>query len=405
MYVFFDNRLIDQLSTTGSGLTVRHLVVPGDAVVGRNHVELSCTTSHPWLLSAPFDVTTTENHLSEFRVTMPSPTQLGDHLISSGGLSIAALLVSRLIGAGFPSEWLGSTYAENRERIQAPARKRFPRLFINHEAEKSTVRRVIIGTALFFGFVLFAGLINSFLDKGFGLNRTTLWLFLGQCLGVAIVTVTSQLPMLVDGLRERRKVHMHVLVGGMIIAIICVSASRALGLSPGYSYGLIAVFVLRPLTDQKDWGRLHAIASLGVLVVSTAAFFLTVPVFHAATSHSSSPFWLILDPALNVTFLGGFAGLAFGMFPLPFLPGRHVREWNRVAWMVITTVGLIGFIAVLLSPGSGSPSGLHHVALVPLISAFVAFAVGSLAFMAYFHLRPSPPPLPTTTTTTGASAD
>ncbi len=30
----------------------------------------------------------------------------------------------------------------------------------------------------------------------------------------------------------------------MIIAIICVSASRAIGLSPGYCYGLIAVFVL-----------------------------------------------------------------------------------------------------------------------------------------------------------------
>jgi hypothetical protein len=243
---------------------------------------------------------------------------------------------------------------------------------------------------LFIGFILFAGLINSFLDKGFGLNRTTLWLFLGQCIGVGIVTLTSQIPILLGGLREHRKVHMHVLVGGMIIAIVCVAVSRAVGLSPGYCYGLIAVFVLRPHTDQRDWGRLHAIASVCVLVVSTAAFFLTVPVFHAATSSHPSPFWLILDPALNVTFLGGFASLAFGMFPLPFLPGRHVRAWNKWAWMVITTVGLIGFVAVLLSPGSGSPSEVQHIALVPLIVAFGLFAIGSLAFMAYFHLRPSP---------------
>jgi hypothetical protein len=72
--------------------------------------------------------------------------------------------------------------------------------------------------------------------------------------------------------------------------------------------------------------------------------------------------------------------------------------------MVITTVGLIGFVAVLLSPGSGSPSEVQHVALVPLIVAFGLFALGSLAFMAYFHLRPSPPsaapPQPT-----GAAAD
>jgi len=106
----------------------------------------------------------------------------------------------------------------------------------------------------------------------------------------------------------------------MFITIICVSASRAIGLSLGYCYGLIAVFVLRPQTNEKDWGRLRAIASVCVLIVSTVAFFLSVPEFHAATQSSPSPFWLILDPALDVTFLGRFASLAFGMLPFPFLP-------------------------------------------------------------------------------------
>jgi DNA-binding beta-propeller fold protein YncE len=402
--VFFDDQLIDNVTRISSGFLVRHLVIPGDATLGTHRLELSCSTTRPWLLSTPFVVTVTRNHLSEFSVAMPNPKQLGNHIVASGGISIGFLLVSRLIAAGFPSEWLDSTYAENRERIQARARRRFPKLFIDREKEKSTRRRMAIGTVLFLGFILFAGLINSFLDKGFGFNRTTLWLYLGECVGVGIVTLTSQLPILFGGLREHRKIHMHVLVGGMIIAIICVSASRAIGLSPGYCYGLIAVFVLRPHTDEKDWGRLHAIASVCVLVVSTAAFFLTVPVYHAATQISPSPIWLILDPALNVTFLGGFASLAFGMLPLPFLPGRHVRHWNMAAWLVITTIGLVGFVAVLLTPGSGSPSELHHVALVPLFVAFALFAAGSLAFMAYFHLRPAPPE-PPTRTMTGASAD
>jgi hypothetical protein len=72
--------------------------------------------------------------------------------------------------------------------------------------------------------------------------------------------------------------------------------------------------------------------------------------------------------------------------------------------MVITTVGLVGFVAVLLTPGSGTPSELRHVALVPLFVAFAVFALGSLGFMAYFHLRPAPPP-PPSPTVTGASAD
>ena len=57
--------------------------------------------------------------------------------------------------------------------------------------------------------------------------------------------------------------------------------------------------------------------------------------------------------------------------------------------MIITTIGLIGFVAVLLSPGSGSQRGLHHVALIPIIVAFGGFAVFSLAFMLCFHVRPS----------------
>ena len=162
-------------------------------------------------MSTPFVVTATRNHLSEFSVAMPSPKQLGGHIVASGGISIGFLLVSRLIAAGFPSEWLDSTYAENRERIQARARRRWPKLFIDREKEKSARRRMTVGTCLFLGFILFAGLINSFLDKGFGFNRTTLWLYLGECIGVGIVTLTSQLPILFGGLREHRKIHMHVL--------------------------------------------------------------------------------------------------------------------------------------------------------------------------------------------------
>ena len=389
VYIFFGNRLIGETSPTGHVLDDTRVVIPGDATIGTHQLSLSCTTKHVAVLSTNFEVVATKNHLSEFSVAMPSPAELRHRLAGAGGLSLLMLLISRIISAGFPSEWLDSTYAENRERIQARARRRFPKLFINRDVARSMGRRLVGGSIMFFGFVAVAGLINSFLDRGFGLNRTTLWLYLGQCIGIMIVTLSSQLVIWLGGLREGRRVHLQILVGGMVIAIVCVSASRIIGLSPGYCYGLIAVFHLRPKTDEKDWGRLHAISSVVVLAVSTAAFFLTVPAFHAATSPNPSPWLLIIVPALNVTFLGGFASLAFGMFPLPFLPGRHVRQWNRAAWYLITAVGLIGFVAVLLSPGSGTPAELRHVALIPLFAAFAIFAGLSLVFMGYFHLRPN----------------
>jgi len=388
VYVFFDNRLIAQTTPSGRLLEDRRLVIPGDATLGAHKLSLSCSTNRTFLESSPFLVVSTHNHLTEFSVAMPGPGELKKHLVASGGIGIAMLLISRIIGAGFPSEWLDTTYAENRHRIQARARRRFPKLFINREQERSNAERFWGGLAIFLGFIGFAGLINSFLDPGFGFNRSSLWLLLGQCVGVAVVTMTGQLPIIIGGLREKRRIHMEVLVGGLVIALACVVTSRAIGLSPGYCYGLIAVFALRPHTDEKDWGRLHFISSVCVLAVSTAAFFLTVPVFHAATAHNPNPIWLILDPALNAVFLLGFASLAFGMFPLPFLPGRHVAKWNRAAWIAITTIGVVGFVAVLLSPGSGSPNELKHIALLPLIIAFVVFALLSLGFMLYFHLHP-----------------
>ena len=393
VYVFFDAKLIGQTTPAGQLLLDRHLVIPGDATFGGHQLELSCSTTSPvWLLTTRFDVVATNNHLSEFSVAMPAPTELGKHLAASGGISISMLLVSRLIAAGFPSEWLDATYEANRERLQSRFRRRYPKLFIDRDRPKSNRRRFVGGLGIFLSFLLAAGVINSFLDPKFGLNRTTLWLFLGQCVGVGIVTLTSQLPILIGGLREKRKIHLQVLIGGLLIAVVCVAASRALGLSPGYCYGLIAVFLLRPRVAEHEWGKLHFIASVCVLLVATAAFFLTVPVFHAATQMNPSPIWLILNPALNVVFLGGFASLAFGMFPLPFLPGRHVASWNRVAWLAMTVIGLVGFVAVLLSPGSGSSNEVHHVALVPLLAAFLGFALFSLAVMLYFHRHPSAPP-------------
>ena len=389
VYVFFDGKYVSQSPPRAHVVDDKGLVIPGNATVGRHHLELGCTLTGARFVSANFQVISATNHLSEFSVAMPTFGELKGHLAASGGISLGMLLISRIISAGFPSEWLDSTYEANRHRLTARFRRRFPGLFSRDKVARSNARRFPKGLAIFLTFILAAGAINAVLDPGFGLNRTTLWLFLGQAIGVGIVTLASQLPVAIGGMREHREIHLQVLLGGMVIAIVCVAASRAVGLSPGYCYGLIAAFVLKPHVREEEWGKLHALASLTVFIAASAAFFLTIPVYHAATSANPSPFALILVPALNVVFLGGFASLAFGMFPLPFLPGYHVKRWNYPAWLVISFVGLVGFLAVLLAPGSGSSSELHHVALIPLLIAFGTFAVLSLVAIAYFHRHPS----------------
>ena len=385
VYVFFDGRLVAETVPKNHVIDLSKLVIPGDATLGHHRLALSCSSAKAFLMTTNFDVVNSLNHLSEFSVAMPNWKELRKHLLPAGGISLLMLILSRIIAAGFPSDWLNATYIHNRHRFGNRLRKRFSRLMIDRSAQPSLARRFASGFGLFLGFVAGAGLINSFLDRSFGWNRTTLWLFLGQSIGVALLTMATELPVAIAGVVRKRRVHLHVLVGGMIIAVVCVAASRALGLAPGYCYGLIAMYVWQPETDEKDWGRIHAISALSVMVTATLAFIITQQVFGAATATDPSPLLLVLVPALNVLFLAGFASLAFGMFPLPFLPGRHVAAWSKLAWFAIGSVGLVGFIAVLLSPGGGSPGELHHIAMIPLVVAFVAFALISLGVMLYFH--------------------
>ena len=60
---------------------------------------------------------------------------------------------------------------------------------------------------------------------------------------------------------------------------------------------------------------MHALSSVVVLVTSTAAFFLTVPVFHLATRSHPSPFALILDPALTSSSSAGSPAWRSGCSP------------------------------------------------------------------------------------------
>lgn len=389
VYVLFDSKQVAQVVPVGKLVYDKHLVIPGNATIGRHTVSLACSPLGPALTSVSFSVVAAKNHLSEFSVAMPTLGEMGRSLPGAGVIGIIMLLMGRIISVGFPSEWLDRTYEENRERFSRPLRRRFPRLFLHHSAEHSLSRRILGGTILFSVFAAFGGFINSILDPAFGLNRTSLWLFLGQCIGIGVISVTVQLPTAFSALRQGRKVHLQILAGGLVIAIACVAASKAIGLSPGYCYGLIATFLILPQQNDEERGRLHAIGSGLVLAISTGAFFLSIPLFKMATAPSPSPLVLILVPALEVIFLEGFASLAFGMFPLPFLPGRHVAKWNETIWLAISGMGLIGFVGVLLTPGSGSDGEVHHVGLVPIVVAFIVFALISLGAITYFRFHPT----------------
>jgi hypothetical protein len=392
VYVFFDNQLVTEAQAVHHAFSDGDVVIPGDAATGWHHLELSCTDVDPWLASARFRVEDAANHPMGWITSLPRPGNMhaGPTTWAKAiGISLVFLALILLYLLGFPAEWFNDTYNANQERILAAARRRFPRL-LAPRGETSTRRRRLAVPLLFVGFVGLAALIQSFLDPRFGWNTSSLWMFLGWCSGVAAVTLAFQVPSVVLGVRTKHHVGFRVLVGSVFVAALCVLVSRVFRLEPGYCYGLIAVFAFMPTLPEESSGRLSAISSFFVLVLSLAAWFAWVPVQQAASRPHPSPGLLVLEATLGVTFLLGIESVSFGMLPLPFLPGRDVAAWNRWAWAGLFALGLTAFVWVLLQPGDGFATQVHHIDLIPVAATFAGFAVGTLAFMACFKFRKAP---------------
>ena len=391
VYVFFDDQLVTQSQEAGHDFSDADVIVPGDAATGRHHFELSCTDVDPWIASTPFGVNESTNHTMGWVTSLPHSGNLDTRPATwakAAGISVGLLALLMVYLLGFPAEWFNDTYDANEERIMAAARHRFPRLLAARDPGKvSKRRRAASAAALFVGFVAVAALIQCFLEPKFGWNPSSLWMFLGWCGGVAIVTLGFQLPSVAFGVRAKHRVAFRVLVGSIAVAALCVVTSRVFKLEPGYCYGLIAVFAFMPELPVKSSGRLAALSSLFVLALSLVAWIISLPVNAAASHPHPSPALLVLQAGLGVVFILGIESVSFGMLPLPFLPGRDVAAWNRWAWAGVFGLGLVAFVWTLLQPGNGVTSAVKHVDLIPVAATCGAFALFSLAFMAYFKLR------------------
>jgi YVTN family beta-propeller protein len=394
IYVFFDDQLVTQAQATGDTFEDTDVIVPGDAATGRHQFELSCTDVDPWLASVRFEVTQAVDHPMGWITSLPHPGNLivgPSTWAKAAGISAGLLALILVYLLGFPAEWFNDTYNANEARMMAAARRRFPKLLAVRTADAQRaprLRRAAKGLALFVVFVAIGALIQSFLDPRFGINRSSLWLFLGWCGGVAVVTLGFQMPALVLGVRTSHRLGLRVLIGSIVVAALCVVVSRLLHLEPGYCYGLIAVFAFRPVLPEKLSGPLGAVSALFVLVVSLAAWIAWIPVQNTV-SHAThpTPAWLILEATLGVVFLLGIESVTFGMLPLPFLPGRDVAKWNRWVWAAVFLLGLVAFVWTLLQPGSGYAEEVQHIDLLPVVITCAAFAGGTVAFMAYFRFR------------------
>jgi len=81
----------------------------------------------------------------------------------------------------------------------------------------------------------------------------------------------------------------------------------------------------------------------------------------------------------------GLGTLAFGLIPLPFLPGQKIAMWNRYVWAVLFALGAFCFLAVILAPEAQHVTAAPALDILPAAVTFGLFMLVSVLLMFYFH--------------------
>ena len=176
--------------------------------------------------------------------------------------------------------------------------------------------------------------------------------------------------------------------GALLLTAALVLISRVLHLEPGFLFGLIGGLAFGTELNARSSGRLAITTSFFTLGVGLAAWFLWVPV-SAAAAQGDVTFWLVVaDAAFAGTFIAAVETLVIGLIPMRELDGGTIRTWKFLDWAAVYFVGAYAYVLIVLRPASSSGGDNNGAPWKALLIAS-SFAAISIAFWAYFRLRPS----------------
>ncbi len=336
---------------------------------------------------------------------LPTPAEAFSspaRIVASAIVSIAALLFIT-----FPANLFNKTFEENYDVIVAwwePRLRRLRRLWRNRASTggvenngagndgnrndgtegNASLRR----ERLIFAAVVIAGaILGGLLNPKFGANSASANSFIATLLSV--VTATA-LGAAVNIAYRRAKGydlarHFQALPAGLAIAVACVFLSRVSDFQPGYLYGVVCGVAFAGALARNESAHLVALGHLATIVVAVAAWFLWVPVNHAAMHHTGVFPLVILDDLLASLFVGGLVGSVINLIPVRFMPGHTLASWHRGVWTAVFGAATFGMTEIVLFPSTHNHAG--HAPIITIIALFIVFGGGSLAFREYFSRR------------------
>lgn len=308
-----------------------------------------------------------------------------------------ALTLLLVILFGLTSEVFNSTMDENRKEIEGWADRlmagplRFLAPLGRLDARLDHLTEQGRSGALFHGGVVLAltGLIYGFLSPDFGLNSTSVALFLALVVALGLLTYIDEGATSFLARRRRRLPSAVRLYGTAVaVAVVCVLVSRFVGFHPGFMYGFIAsAVILAPVAlGRQEKAQLVVVPSLIVLAVSIGAWFLLTPIREAVDADGG---WLLalVESIVATVFVAGIEGLFFGLVPLHFLDGSVVMRWSRLGWAALFgTVTFLWWELVLNRDGEYADAFKQTDARVVLI-ALLVFMVTTGGLWLFFWWR------------------
>jgi streptogramin lyase len=311
----------------------------------------------------------------------------------------AAIAAGGTLFITFPAQLFNLTFQENyatisgwwrrRTRPLAEQARRFRRMrdaAAVTGGDTASTRPGLHPAAVFAIVTLLGALLGSMLDDHFGLSLTTLTNIVATSL--ALVTGVAVIGA-VTGLYHRRRFgavrwHLRALPLGLLVAAVCVLISRALQFHPGYLYGVVCGVVFAGSLGKRDHGRIAALSTVALIVVSVFAWLAWSVVRPDATGPAPGFLMVLLDDFLAAVFVSGMIGTAIGLLPLRFLTGALIRDWRPPVWAAL--FGLSIFIVVdCVAPSPKSPGAKTAPILAMVL--FVLFGGFAIGFREYFARR------------------
>ncbi|MDQ2825561.1 MAG: hypothetical protein M3Y04_01120, partial [Actinomycetota bacterium] len=379
VYFFFAGKRVGSEKPDADGaVKAKGLSVPGDTKPGTYEVATSCSPSGRSIrASSSFAVTDASVHRSALVTSLAEPGQVSTNLARIA--TSAAVAAGFLLLFAFPFQLFNSTVEDNYDEIRGwfrlPARA--------VETVASAGRNVA-----FFVLTLLTAIVIGFLSPDFGLNRSSLVLVVGYSLALLVMSVGFSLPADIAIHRQTGEWgKLEFLPGTLLVSIVMVALSRLMHFQPGYFYGALAGLAFRSSLSPGTQGRLTTANWLFALFLSVGAWFLRIPVSHAAAQTHASTLWIGLEACLALIFLWGIEGLAVAMLPMRFLDGSEVIDWSRAVWALLMFLGLFTTIHVLLSPTSGYVGHTNGQVAIGVVTLFVIFGAISVGLWAYFRFR------------------